>query len=119
MKTAITVLFLLFCFTNTQAQSFEQGPGGPTDTINKMDHRGYKQGKWLLRNPGYGSLTLEKGYYLNNRKEGVWEQYCKNGKLRNKVTYVNGMLEGAAAFYNTDGKVLKEGKFKANKWINN
>jgi antitoxin component YwqK of YwqJK toxin-antitoxin module len=126
LKTAIIILFLLFCFTKTQAQSFELSNNGK-DTVNRIDFYGYKQGKWNIKadyqnvskiregfQPGQ---TIETGLYLNNRKEGEWLEYYRNGKMRNKLTYVNGVLEGPAAFYATDGKILKEGGFKANKWI--
>jgi antitoxin component YwqK of YwqJK toxin-antitoxin module len=129
MKATITVLFLLFCFTGMQAQSFELYSSGK-DTINKIDIKNQKQGKWVIRGKHYyygqkkesykgfqSEQIIETGMYNNNRKEGVWEEYYKNGKMRNKLTYVNGVLEGPATFYNIDGKVLKEGNFKANKWV--
>jgi antitoxin component YwqK of YwqJK toxin-antitoxin module len=38
--------------------------------------------------------------------------------MRNKLTYKNGVLEGPATLFNTDGSVLKEGAFQNNKWVN-
>lgn len=116
MKTTINVFFLLLCCTKLQAQTFELESNGK-DTVNVIDHKGNKRGLWITRSAGYGSVPLEKGIYKNNRKEGVWEEYYKNGKMRSKLTYSNGVLEGPAAFYNTDGKVMKEGSFKGNKWV--
>jgi antitoxin component YwqK of YwqJK toxin-antitoxin module len=129
MKT-INLLFLLFLgFGSARAQSYEMEM--MHDTINKIDFKGYKQGKWVIKGKHYDyglkkesykgytpEQTIETGMYLNNRKEGEWTEYYKNGKMRNKLTYVNGVLDGPATFYNTDGKVMKEGNFKGNKWIN-
>lgn len=119
------VFFMALAFSGaSQSQTFEVVG---IDTINSIDRRNQKQGKWIIKGrhdlkkikAGYPlDQTIETGMYLNNRKEGVWMEYYKNGKERSKLTYVNGVLDGDATFYNTDGKILKEGKFKGNKWVN-
>jgi hypothetical protein len=122
MRYSITLAFLICLFLAGRSQSYEINTS-MTDTINKIDSRNQKQGKWLLRGkhkPGsvFGpEQKIETGNYLNNRKEGVWIEFYPNGKMRNKLTYVNGTLEGPAVFYDQAEKILKEGKFKANKWI--
>jgi antitoxin component YwqK of YwqJK toxin-antitoxin module len=134
MKTSYILFLLFLSFGSTRAQSFEMDKT-PLDTINKMTRNGSKEGKWVIKGKhqhyykgryafpkrfyeGFQpEQTIETGMYKNNRKEGVWEEYYKNGELRNKLTYLNGVLEGPAVFYNTDGKVLKEGNFKGNKWV--
>lgn len=89
-----------------------------------IDIHNFKIGKWVVRGH-YKKHTcfkpdqvIEKGYYLNNRKEGEWIEYYCNGKMRNKLTYKNNILEGPATLYDTDGSVLKEGAFQNNKWVN-
>ncbi len=123
MKTNYILYLLFLCFGSAKAQSFEIIQ---TDTFNKIDSRNQKQGKWVIRGKhelkkreaGYQhEQKIEEGVYLNNRKEGIWIEYYKNGKERSKLTYVNGVLEGDAIFYSSDGKILKEGKFKGNKWV--
>jgi antitoxin component YwqK of YwqJK toxin-antitoxin module len=37
------------------------------------------------------------------RKQGYWEIYWNNGKLREKGLYVNGLKEGIWEGYNEDG----------------
>ena len=108
----------------SQIQSFEVIQ---TDTINRIDIRNQKQGKWVIH--GYNRATkklictnsnqiVEEGLYINNRKSGIWIEYYCNSKKRSELTYVNGVLEGKAIFYSSDGKIIKEGKFKGNKWAN-
>ena len=108
----------------SQAQTFEVIG---VDTLNKIDMHNQRVGKWVIRGKhqltkikgGYQSESkIEEGMYINNRKNGLWIEYYRNGKERSKLTYVNGVLDGDAIFYNTDGKILKEGKFKGNKWVN-
>jgi hypothetical protein len=115
-------LSILFCFVfNCRTQSWELAANGK-DTINKIDFKKQKQGNWIIRGHhkrgGCYNLNqiIEEGEYINNRKTGLWTEHYCNGKLRNKLTYVNGVLEGYAIFYNTDEKILKEGSFKGNKW---
>ncbi len=111
-------------FTGTsQSQTFELDANG-RDTINYINYKGYKVGKWVLRGkhkPTSGfplDQKIEMGNYVNNRKDGIWIEYYKNGKERSKLTYVNGVLEGDAIFYSSDGKISSQGKFKGNKWVN-
>jgi antitoxin component YwqK of YwqJK toxin-antitoxin module len=125
MKTKhyiIVLLFLCFGSAKAQAQTFELYLNG-NDTINKIDIKNHKVGKWVImgkHKPGSGYSSeriIETGNYINNRKEGLWIEYYKNGKMRNKLTYVNGTLNGPATFYDAQEKVLKEGTFKDNKWV--
>jgi antitoxin component YwqK of YwqJK toxin-antitoxin module len=105
---------------NVQAQTYEIVG---KDTVNMLDIHNYKIGKWIVRghnkHPACKNPTrvIEMGYYVNNRKEGEWIEYYCNGKMRNKLTYKNGVLEGPATLFNTDGSVLKEGAFQNNKWV--
>lgn len=126
MKTNYIIFLLFLCFGSASAQSYEIESIITSDTINKVDIKGYKVGKWVIRGkhklkPEHLTFPMEQivetGNYLNNRKDGVWIEYYKNGKMRNKLTYVNGILNGPAAFYNEKEVVLKEGSFKDNKWV--
>ena len=118
-------LFICLHFEGkTQTQSCELDTYG-TDTINKIDLKNQKQGNWRVQgkhkpkacyNP---DQLIETGHYLNNRKTGIWIEYhCKGGKMRSKLIYVDGVLDGAATFYNEKGEVLETGMFKSNKWVN-
>ncbi len=115
------IIFLLFiCVCSAKAQTSEIVA---VDTINKIDIKGYKVGKWVIKGkhkPGSGyaiEQTIETGMYMNNRKEGVWIEFYKNGKMRTKLTYVNGTLNARALFYDETEKVRSQGAFKDNKWL--
>ncbi len=126
MKTSYVLFLLFLSFGSAKSQSCEIVG---YDTINMIDKKGYKKGKWVIKGMHYFTgrtktisgyrpdQTVETGIYNNNRKEGIWEEYYSNGKMRSTLTYVNGVLEGPATFYNSDGKVMKEGSFKGNKWV--
>ena len=54
---------------------------------------------------------------LNNRgeKEGVWEYFYKNSKLKETGVYVNDIKEGMWKGYNDDGTLGFEGTFVSGK----
>lgn len=122
MKQVIGLLFFCSFLNSIKAQSCEV-EWRNHDTINKISVQGFKEGIWRIsgkHKPKLGypiEQVIETGYYLNNRKTGVWKEYFKNGKQRSELTYVCGLLEGPATFYDQTGKVIKQGSFKANKWV--
>lgn len=60
-----------------------------------------KQGHWVYYgidrpNAGYpDSVIIEEGPYINNRKEGLWIKYNKDGSPRLKGIYKNNRPQGA------------------------
>lgn len=103
-----------------QAQSYEVVKH---DTINILDRNNFKTGWWVIRGKNkpktcyHMDQKIEEGNYVNNRKDGVWIEYYCNSNMRSKLTYINGVLNGYAVFYDEKGHVLKEGAFKNNKWV--
>ncbi|MBK6835888.1 MAG: hypothetical protein IPG89_17120 [Bacteroidetes bacterium] len=97
------------------------------DTINKIDANNQKQGRWVyfgrdkkgLKNKvlKYNQIT-EEGYFLNDKKNGVWKTYhIKTNKSKSEVIFVNGVCEGKAKFFNEKGKLIKEGVLKNGNWL--
>jgi antitoxin component YwqK of YwqJK toxin-antitoxin module len=125
MKKLLPIFLSVTLTTFAQSQSFELGPGGPTDTINKIDVAGKKQGKWILKGkhkPGtcyQPEQKIEEGKYADNRKTGPWIEYYCNGNMKNKLTFVNGRPDGYAIMYHDNGKISEEGNWKINKWVGN
>jgi len=123
MKRLLCV-FITVCAASAlaQAQSFEVIG---SDTINKIDVDGRKQGKWILfgrHKPGTcykPEQEVEKGIYQDNRKTGVWIEFYCNGNMKNKITFANGRPDGYAIMYNESGKINEEGLWKINRWVGN
>jgi antitoxin component YwqK of YwqJK toxin-antitoxin module len=115
------IIIALFFFSGTiRSQAFEMAG---RDTINKVDATGRKQGKWILKGrhkPGScyaADQKAEEGSYIDNRKTGIWIDYYCNGKMRNKLTFVNGRPDGYAQMFHENGKISEEGNWKNNRWI--
>lgn len=74
-------------------QSFElEG----SDTINKVDTAGLKQGLWLFyadkgkkNKPGVKPKLLVKGTYIDDKREGTWFYFSIDGSPSDTVVYRN------------------------------
>jgi len=126
MKNLIFISAFLILNIQVKSQSYEiisQAEVVGRDTINKISSQNFKEGIWVIRGKHYPKLkypmeqVIETGHYLYNRKSGLWFEYYPNGKQRSKLTYVNGVLDGPATFFDTNGNAIQEGKFKDNKWV--
>src|ERR1017187_1452864 len=117
MRKLIFILFFIGCRVLLFAQA--------TDSINKSDAEGKRQGKWVITNklmkpqlPGYGDdAKVEQGMYQDGKKVGVWTSWYPNGVVKNRITFDNGRPFGKAIMYHENGKVAEEGLWKNNRWI--
>lgn len=127
MKVNIRLIIgvFLLSYGYAQPQSFELDPSNGKDSINIIDFKGLKQGRWIIfgktkPNSCYQpTAKVEEGKYNDNRKNGIWKEYFCNGNTKNKITFQNGRPDGYAVMYHENGKVSEEGTWKINKWIGN
>jgi len=61
------------------------------EKINRKDKNGLKQGKWKFFHPN-GSVMLE-GIYRNDKKNGFFKEYDKDGNLVIVEKYLDGLLQ--------------------------
>lgn len=108
----IIVFALLLCSVASsgyaQYKSFKISAKG--DTINKIDKKNLKQGKFVLHTdelrgePGFE----EEGIYKNDAKEGVWRKYNLQGDPIGFETYLHGGKHGLQQYYSPLGELLRE-----------
>jgi hypothetical protein len=97
----------------SQAGSFMIGVKG--DTLNKVDMKNMKQGKWVERKdeirgePG----DEEEGEYKNNRREGPWRIYSLQGDLTGLEFYKWGNKDGVCQYFNASGSLIREESWRA------
>jgi hypothetical protein len=99
----VSLFFVLaFVFNNklySQCKQFYIGKRG--DTLNCVDAKNIKQGKWVVRvetvrgEPGYE----EEGIYLNNYKEGTWKVYNLVGDKIAEENFRWGNKEGICTYF--------------------
>ncbi len=114
MKRYLFFLFALCTFRGySQAGSFIIGVKG--DTLNRVDNRNMKQGKWVIRTdevrgePGFE----EEGEFKNNRKEGTWRIYSLQGDLTGLEFYRWGNKDGNCQYFNGSGALVREESWRA------
>lgn len=106
----IILIFLLFVSTQGFAQLKDYIIGVKGDTLNAVDIKGQKQGKWVVRydqvrgEPGYE----EEGLYVNNRKEGTWRRYSLMGDLIAVENFRWGNKDGVCQYFNGLGELMRE-----------
>src|SRR5450755_285622 len=114
MKRLLLFILLLGSLTGfSQAGSFIIGVKG--DTLNKVDSKSMKQGKWVNKvneirgEPG----NEQEGEYKNNRKEGTWRIYSLDGDLTGLEFYKWGNKDGLCQYFNSSGALLREENWRA------
>ncbi len=110
----ILLLFLIISANGYgQCKTFMIGVKG--DTLNCTDTKGKKQGRWINEMP---ALRGEKGFseqgvYINDKKEGTWQQFSLVGDLMNIENYRWGNKNGKSFYYTQLGQPLREESWKA------
>jgi hypothetical protein len=108
-------IFLLFITFQAFSQTVSYIIGAKGDTLNKVDSKELKQGKWvnhvdeLRGEPGYE----EEGEYKNNRKEGPWRIYDLEGDLTGLQFYRWGNKDGDCQYFNSAGALVREEGWRA------
>lgn len=105
MRFVLICLCSFICFTevNAQCKTFYIGRNG--DTLNCVDTKNRKQGKWIIKkealrgNPGY----TEEGKYKDDMKEGEWRMYGEMGDLLAVENYRWGNKDGISKYYTIAG----------------
>ncbi|MFN8244025.1 MAG: hypothetical protein U0X40_08240 [Ferruginibacter sp.] len=103
------LLGMLFSLNgNAQYKSFKLNDDG--DTLNAIDQKDLKQGKWvnhideLRGEPGYE----EEGVYKDGKKEGIWRMYSLNGDLIGVENYKFGGKDGIQQYFTFLGDLVRE-----------
>jgi antitoxin component YwqK of YwqJK toxin-antitoxin module len=106
LMTIIQFLFLMNGIA--QYKSFKLNAEG--DTLNAIDKKDMKQGKWVLHveplrgEPGYE----EEGIFKNNGKEGIWRKYSLTGDIIAVENYKLGGKDGIQQYYTYLGDLIRE-----------
>lgn len=110
-RWTLTCLLLLVLATS-YAQAL-----APSDTLNRVDELGRKQGWWRVVAPetdktGYPDGALvEEGRYNNGKRTGTWRRFWPNGNPMSEIEYHLGRPRGAYAVYYPNGKVEESGRW--------
>jgi antitoxin component YwqK of YwqJK toxin-antitoxin module len=111
------LLFLLLTFIslNSYSQCKTYTIGAKGDTLNCIDKKDLKQGKWVIH---YDQLRGEPGFeeegeYKDGRKEGVWRIYNLDGDLTGVEFFRWGNKDGVCQYFTKTGELVREESWKA------
>ncbi|MEO6221435.1 MAG: hypothetical protein ABIO81_13465 [Ginsengibacter sp.] len=113
MTFIVITLQLFLLNADAQYKSFTISLKG--DTLNAIDNKGMKQGKWVVHidplrgEPGYE----EEGEFINAKKEGIWRKYTLQSDVMAIETYKYGGKDGVSQYYNQLGDLLREENWRA------
>ena len=104
--------FLMLSFNSgfSQSQYKEYGLSPEGDTLNAIDKKDQKQGRWVIHvnelrgEPGYE----EEGMFKDNQKNGYWRIYNLDGDLIAVENYKFGGKDGVQQYYSFLGELQRE-----------
>lgn len=114
-RAGITGIILLLFVTDASAQykSYLLSPKG--DTLNVVDSKGSKQGKWVITvgelrgEPGYD----EEGIYKDDKKTGTWRKYNSTGDILAIENYRFGGKDGLQEYFSFLGDLQRQEEWHA------
>jgi antitoxin component YwqK of YwqJK toxin-antitoxin module len=108
-------LLLIFISLNSYSQYKTYKIGAKGDTLNCVDKKDLKQGKWVLH---YDELRSEPGFeeegeYKDGRKEGIWRIYNLDGDLTGVEFFRWGNKDGVCQYFTKTGELVRQESWKA------
>jgi len=106
------VLLIVTGHAKAQYRDFIVSPNG--DTLNIVDKKGWKQGKWVNTvgevrgEPGYE----EEGFYKDDKKEGKWRKYTANGDIIAIENYRFGGKDGVQQYFTFLGNLERQEEWR-------
>lgn len=108
MRRIILILLLIPFLSQAQYKNYKLSVKG--DTLNIIDAKGLKQGKWIVRveelrgEPGYE----EEGVFKDDKKEGPWRRYNLTGDIIAMENYRWGLKDGVCRYFTIMGAEHEE-----------
>ncbi|MDQ2863571.1 MAG: hypothetical protein M3R50_07990 [Bacteroidota bacterium] len=113
-KLLLVFIAVQFCYS-AQAQYKTYTLSVHGDTLNAVDNKSLKQGKWIIHvdplrgEPGYE----EEGIFLNGKREGMWRKYTLQSDLIDVENYRYGGKDGLSQYYTPFGELIREENWHA------
>ena len=69
-----------------------------------------RTGEWKYYDTKNKKL-IQKGIYLEGKKEGIWESYFPEGGIQTELEYKNDILNGKSKTYHNNGNLKSSGTY--------
>ena len=108
LSLILVVLLLWVMDSAAQYKEYKISPKG--DTLNAIDKKGLKQGKWVISTP---ELRGEPGYeeegeYKDDKKTGLWRRFNTTGDILAIENYRFGGKDGSQEYFSFLGSLERQ-----------
>ncbi|MFG6687549.1 toxin-antitoxin system YwqK family antitoxin [Mariniflexile sp. HNIBRBA6329] len=87
--------------------------GQPNIISNSINDK--RNGNWEAYHQN-GKIKI-KGFYVDGKEEGLWEAYYENGQLNYRGKFIEGIKDGLWEAYYPNGQLKSKGKYKEGKYF--
>lgn len=118
MCYAYKKLGLLFVLSLVVAKGMAQrSMSYRADTINVVDTDSMKQGRWYYYYDSLQTKVSCTGIYVDNKRQGVWTEYYRNGNKRTEISYHDNHKYGLMKSFYDNGNIAEEGYWDGQHWV--
>ena len=87
------------------------------ERINVTDLDSMKQGRWYYFYDSLQTIVSCSGTYVDNKRQGVWTDYYRNGNKRCEITYFDNHKYGPMKSFYENGNLAEEGYWDGQHWV--
>lgn len=85
--------------------------------VNITDKNNLKQGLWVYFYDTLHTMVSCKGNFVDDKREGVWTNFYRSGKVKSTITFSENRESGYVKFFYENGQVSEEGLWVNNHWV--
>ncbi len=87
------------------------------ERVNVTDLDSMKQGKWYYFYDSLQTIVSCTGTYVDNKRQGVWTEYYRNGNRRSEISYQDNHKYGLMKSFYENGNIAEEGYWDGQHWV--
>lgn len=87
------------------------------ERINVTDLDSMKQGRWYYFYDSLQTIVSCTGTYVDNKRQGIWTEYYRNGNKRSEISYQDNHKYGLMKSFYENGNLAEEGYWDGQHWV--
>jgi antitoxin component YwqK of YwqJK toxin-antitoxin module len=87
------------------------------ERINVTDLDSMKQGRWYYFYDSLQTIVSCTGTYVDNKRQGVWTEFYRNGNRRSEISYQDNHKYGLMKSFYENGNLAEEGYWYGQHWV--
>ena len=87
------------------------------ERVNVTDLDSMKQGKWYYFYDSLQTIVSCTGTYVDNKRQGVWTEFYRNGNRRSEISYQDNHKYGLMKSFYENGNLAEEGYWDGQHWV--